>query len=1142
MANFINRNIVGDGPAASTLRGFRAIKKSEIGTPVYDSRYFETFPTTWAAAYAFGRELSGGAGGAAVDAALDEWATLFLLHFFGAVHLHTLPGSELQNHQLYDKDLWLALSGTYPKRPGEGHGLDALHLLETDSGTVVGAYYPDMVFFPSRGRALWDDDDKLHPFLQAGRLSWEKSRRELIKTDHARDSFREHLRSVAQYALPNSVRPQMLNFIARELKPAHAPGDERPPHAIPKHPAEWDFIDVPPTAEELLSEYPLRQKKGGEGFVYYLVDKMPREAWMSVMKYPPYNYTAADSTMIRVKYKRQTIACPVGAADEIVQLEKLFLDERAPSWCAAPAKTEGQAALIHPLHRSEVADPRAARDDKVAAAFLAPVNDEFLRRFPDITSDPQGVTKTVLTDPSGKVVQVDWQFRLLGRQISWRTRPAYSPDLKASSLAMYPPYTSKQWHLYAAHGTGDKNKCGRWHLVDERGKRGTPINVEEDEYVSVLHGEGDAPNRPRYLLLTDGEDEGRVRGVFFLAGLTDLTSQPVGRAKLAVDFGTSNTCLAFRNGSSEVLKFKLSPERLWGGRPADGGGLGFGDPLASGPRENPGFVPFEWGGEKGYFPTVLLSRKYDPLLSEQLATNQIELKHLFEVDIPGLHKGLEARLNDGSFNGLWNVHPNLKWGRHDSSSEPWRTLFLELLMTYAHAEVFFNHKSRLEEYTFTYPLALSSLDEFHRQAQEVLRRVRHRCYGTAADAPVPGYDDSIDESTAIALEHRLGDHPDTVDLFIDIGGGSTDYAVRHNNRLLVLDSIKVAGRTFFDFGKKNLESELNGAGQFRRHLGTLIQGKDNAEFKLINPDPHYGLHVAYSVGINALDDAEFAKREAALLERTMGDFSYQQYRTQLLFRHVIAYGLLQVCAAAVNEKLILSSGINLVLSGNGWGLLLFADISRKTDALRSEASFVLNMLKRELKPTLSDDEQQYLDALKIFEMKLLNRKDLSTAKTSVALGALKKADGAALNGGDFRMPYAGITVNNLRIKRLNASTVRWFERWGMAEFRRRFGEGITTIDSADFEPPADTEKPIDPALRVFTLLGNFSGGDGDGVQAGTWKSMNHGVSRYVRGMQGKSVHGSPVNHFVSNVLYAQDERHDFLDQLAEEHGHYARNK
>jgi hypothetical protein len=739
---------------------------------------------------------------------------------------------------------------------------------------------------------------------------------------------------------------------------------------------------------------------------------------------------------------------------------------------------------------------------------------------------------------------------LLGQEITWRTKPIYAGDLKGSSLAMYPPRTSKQWHLYAAYGVGDKNKCGRWNLVDERGQRGRLLDVDEDEYVTVLQGEDGMPNRPRYLLLTDSE--GQERGVLFLAGIEDVSTQGSTQATLAVDFGTSNTCLAYRNGNSAVLKFKLSPERLWGPRPLDakanesaGAPVFGGGGLAASALENPGFVPFAWGGEKGYFPTILLSRKSDPDLSDALNPRDLKIAHLFEVDIPGLHKGMEERLNEGVFNKVWNSHWNLKWELKDSKSEPWRTLFLQLLMMYAHAEMFFVHGARLGGYTFTFPLAFNQAnqDAFHTQAQEILRTLRQYCYGTDPATDTFEYVSNVDESTAIANAFRFGADTQTMDVFIDIGGGSADFAIRYNNRFLVLDSIEVAGRTFFKFGKKNLDPdiEMNGAVQFRRHLGKLIQGKDNAEFKIINTDPNFDLGVAYSVGINALDDKEFAKREGTLLERTMGDFSYQRYRTQLFFRHILAYGLLQACAAAVDGKLSLASGINLVLSGNGWGLMLFADMSRKSNALRTEATFVLNLLKRELAPTLGEDERRHLELLKIYSVKLLNSENLSTAKTSVALGALHK-NNAAQNGDDVKTtPYAGITVNNLSVNNATPTALRWCERWGMEEFREKFGSMIA-IREATFEPPASTEQALDPALGVFTLLGNPYGDDRDGLPADAWTSMNGEVSSEIRSMSGARVEGTPINHFVSKVLYAQDTLRDFLDQLADEHDHYSKNK
>lgn len=1171
MANYINRNIVGDGLTASTARGFRAIRHADIGSPVYDSRYFETFPTVWATAYAFGRELIGDGTNAA---AVEEWATLFLLHFFGAVHLVTFSQTELQNHQLYDGDLWLALSGTYPKLPAQ-HELDGLHLLETEAGTVVGAYYPDTVFFPSRRRSAWREDSNLQPYLSVdgNRLSWTLSSEQLIKTEHDRESFREHLQLIAYYALPNKVGSPLLSFCDREFPTrANAVRAERPERTLARHPGQWTEIpgNQEPTKEQLLEAYPLRKEKPDGGYIYFLVDKMPQhEAWMETMKSKPYHYVAADSNHIVVQHRRtRTIPCELRLGlDEIVQLETLFLDDKrtAPYWSAAPTKTEAYVSLINALHRSDVADPRVTQGDKVTAAFLAPINQKFLSYFSDVPLDAGTIGKTVTTDQSGKVVGVDWKFTLLGRVITWRTKPLYSADLKSSSLAIYPPQTSTQWHLYAAHGVGDKLKCGRWNLVDEHGIPGKLLAVEEDdEYVSVLQGSGKESNRPRYLMLTDSEEH--ERGVLIIAGLTDVSTQPRGFAQLAMDFGTSNTCLASRNGKSAVLQFSLAPERLWGAGTAHSTPPLGDAPLLDSAREQAGFVPFAWGGEKGYFPTVLLSRKSDPELTETLAPKQLTLKHLFEVDIPGLHKGLEERLNDGAFNQLWNVHWDLKWGQ----SEPWRTLFLQLLMLYAHAEIFFNNNAILSGYAFTFPLAfdLDNQSEFHRQAQDVLRQIRHYCYGTKLIDAVPAYVSHVDESTAIALAHRIGDDPNTIDVFIDIGGGSTDYAVRHNTRLLVLDSVKVAGRTFFEFGEKNLDPALsvNGAAQFRRHLGKLLQGRDNAEFSTVNLNRQYPLSVTYSVGINALDNAEFGQREAALLQHTMGDFSYQQYRTQLFFRHILAYGLLQVCAAVVSEKLKLSSGVNLILSGNGWGLLLFADVSRRSTMLGSEATFVLDLLKRELTPTLDEAQQQSLEALKISQVWLLNKENLSVAKTSVALGALSEIprdpqsvnlspdQGASIpgtiqindesnstqNGKVRRNPFAGVSVKNLSINGAPPQTIHWYERWGMDEFKQKFGAGNVNISSATFEMPADTERPLDVTLGVLTQLGNFSGGEKDRLPPSEWKSMNNELgNQYVRRMSGRNVQGTPVNYFVSNVLYAQDSSfRDFLDELAKVHGHY----
>src|ERR1043166_8589108 len=141
----LNTGILGGGAGVAEKRGFRAVLTEYLTSPDYDPKYFETFPTSWAAAYAFRKvlDLSGKTGQSTdngllsqeVSQAVDEWVTLFLLHYFGIVYLSESKQSELQ--QDYDRDLWLALSGNYPTRE---EAPKSIKLLQNDQ-TVVGAYY-----------------------------------------------------------------------------------------------------------------------------------------------------------------------------------------------------------------------------------------------------------------------------------------------------------------------------------------------------------------------------------------------------------------------------------------------------------------------------------------------------------------------------------------------------------------------------------------------------------------------------------------------------------------------------------------------------------------------------------------------------------------------------------------------------------------------------------------------------------------------------------------------------------------------------------------------------------------------------------------------------------------------------------------
>jgi hypothetical protein len=1138
---FLNSGILGGGAGVADRRGFRAILTEYITSPDYDPKYFETFPTSWAAAYAFrkvldlpvkpGSVIDGGAFVEEVSEAIEEWVTLFLLHYFGVVYLSEFKQSELQ--QDYDRDLWLALSGTYPSVREEAPR--SIKLLQHDD-TVVGAYYPAVIFFPARDRNTWLQDKTLGDYLLDDRLSWTRSRRILLTTEKEEHDFHTHLRSIAQHAMPSrSLQDRLYSFCEANFN-----GRIDTTANLDSNPSKWEVPGLRNwPSDELLKIYPLVKpnKETAEGVdesagrTFYLVNGLPEYSpWMKtaiVTSGPaPYQYRKVSDRKIVVDLPGRRFECDLGEHDRIVLLKDLFLPDAA-HWCKIPKGSEHHAAHIKALHKIDLRDPVVTEKDQ--AICLAPIGSEMLEHFPDLLRE----TDRIKIVPSIEGSSVKWSIPIKNREVIWQSRPSYAKGLASSSLALWPPKVSSEWRLYAAFGVGPKEDSGRWHLVDQNGRLGKLIDVEEEEYVSVLYG-SPIPNQPRGLVLIDSNE--RERGVLFLADFGgDQTPNHDLETKLSVDFGTSNTSLAysFNNGQPETLRFQLTPRPIWGLR-RDIQNL-----------EQPGFFPYKWSATttKGFYPTILLSRRSDQKLTDELEPEQVSLDHLFKVDIPGLHKDLEQRLYEGSLNATWKSHANLKWDL-EGRTEPWRTLFLELTLLYAHADLFFDKRAVVDHYVFTFPLAFRKDDRenFHTKVKNALKQMRYYCYGASLMSSV-NYDDRVDESTAIAESIGYGGgQKATMEVFIDVGGGTCDIAVSHDRRFLVLDSLRVAGKTFFQFAKKNFNDELQGSVQFRKHLGKLLQGANDSELKLVNPDPTFGLDITYSVWISGLDDRQFKEREAAILRKGMGTYSYQRYRTRLFFRHLIAYSLLQGCAAVVDQKIKLSSGINLILGGNGWGLMLFGEFERMSDRLKEEAQTILKTLKAQLLDHVTEEERSYLEALKIASLILLNEENLSKAKTNVALGALNadRVRGAGERGAT--MPYTGVTLEDLQLSGSSPATIRWCDRWGVTSFKEKF-PGVEQVEDGTFFLPDDLEKPFNSVLSAFTCIGNVRHQDQDNMPTTAWTTINGRLGDFVSSLRGnvERLEVSPINHFLSEVLYSKKAANDYLDTLAEVNGNYKSN-
>jgi len=1133
----LNREILGDPPVQQERR-FSRIPATNVQPPEHNAKYFETLPTMWAEAYTFQRAIERND-----RSALEEWVSLILLDYFGVIHLKRYEKSTLV--QEYDPDLWPAISGTYPNPRRDT--INWVELLHTSSKaeTVVGAYYTGIIFFPSRGRRLWTNDEALLPYLEGDSLSWKKCCELMLQDRYYISGFYLHLLSISNI-LELHPRTALQEFCTREpifkglpTTPLIAPLSPDPfewTHR-PNLPKQGDDQDA---KERWLEKYPLKQKRKG-GVTYYLVTDLPITTdWMRTAIEPgmpaPNQYEKVSDVRIKVRFGGHEYNINLGEKDKVVLLKDLFI-EKDPYYCAMnKSDLEAKTSSIRRLHKQEIINNTGAftqlKPNEVAVC-LAPARIDLFDHFPEILRDPNRFLSMLdRTDTGG----LSWEFTLFGKSFVIPTEPKYSKALPDSSLAIWPPKVSPHWNLYVAHGTGAKKEtCGRWHLIAETGKKGENVELNPesamDEYVNILSDSGN-PNRPMGLMLKDGS--GNERGVFFIGGLGEEANASH-EASLAVDFGTSNSCLAFKleGARPEPLLFELSPKMLWGEMP----GL-----------ENPGFVPFRWGGKKGYFPTILLSRKNATL--KGVTAENLEARHLFSTDVPGLHKDMEEGVFDGTHIANWDIHTNLKW--HPDPRHPWaRPAFLGLVLLYAHAELFFRYRAKINNYVFTFPLAFLDHERsgFHEQAQAIVKRLRNVCYGS--DDGNYSYDDKTDESTAIAKSVAASANKSVVEVFVDIGGGTTDIAIRYDNNFLVLDSVRMAGKSFFIFADSNFDTVLEPVGNeiFKRHIGKLLlnveSDKQVAEYVMVVKKNRIDLGTFYSLAINRLNDNEFKNKEGGILQQGMGHPSYQLFRTELFFRHILTYALLQACAVVADKKLndkVLTSGIKLILSGNGWGLMVFAEFRRLKALLKEEAGRILSMLKSHLLESYDhldnvkeeQIERECIEKLKVFDVDLLNESNLSKAKTDVSVGALMNISQkqAQLNGSEGTHPYTGITLSAIRINGSEPVKMRWCERWGVDVLRKKIGfqNPRLSIENLDVGDPESYEVAMDRHLSVFTCLGSSNGNDP--MPPEEWQKINSllcGGSAYIRG---NKLDRSPINYFVSRILYPEDMEHIFLNRLA----------
>jgi hypothetical protein len=1147
--------------------GFHRIDKSSFSQPLFDKSLFEAYPSVWTQAYSFERELSGETD---FQSALEEWMCLFLLQYHGIIFLRVAEGKATLQDEGENYNLWTVLRRTYPFK----EKLAEISLLETIDGKVIGAYYPSIFFFPSRGRETWQESRVIQPYLENSRLSWRKCENLFKNDNNLKQLSHFHLRAVRYLMVHNEKLQRRIDeFCDRVFGPLNDIQRQGLPK-LEKNPGAWEILWGPPPGNRndlLLEAYPLRQNvtifKNGEASqstVYYLINEMPTASeWMHTpvkRGYPTAaNYVQTDEKIISIKVGTEIRKCKIGEYDKIVKLNELFLE--SPLFGKFGKSKSGFTSPCFSAHREKFENKQVNEEETTIS--LAPIKKEFLRHFPEILEDLKNVT----AEWSEESKKLQWIFRLKDKTVIWECEPDFQDKMVDATVEMYPPKVSPDWRLYTLYGTTVKGNRGTWQLIDQNGFAGKNFKMTQENYISVLAPDSETkvsvPNQPRAMCY-EGEN-GKEGGLLFFKPFVTNYVEREAKATLAVDLGTSNTCLAVKmpSGDLKVVTFSLRTQTLWGIPP---------DPKNH--YETPGSVPFNWGGEKGFFTTSLMLRAEEGFW-EQLDPDDITLEHLFKVDIPSLHKGLNDELLKGAFISSsmanpkvsWRLCGDLKWGNAtDVKWGPvlWRSLFFEMILLYAQAEMFFNNNVFVSDYAFTYPLAFSDRqrERYASTIKSGVKRVRHYCFGEDIDQNVaPKY---VDESTAIANTIPGGDgYEGLLQVFVDIGGGTADVAIRHKNVFHLLDSLKIAGNNLFKILEKALLNKLSGFERLERKLDILMSFPGGQKIdiqKLLREDlprlNNLPFGTAYSIKINDFTKGDFAKKEESVFgviqEGTANEPLYSAYRADLFFQHLLAYALLQSCATVISEKLLLHNGVDIILGGNGWGLLMFAQWERSNDALKRKAERILKSLKEVLLPFINEKDKDFLEKITINSVNLLNVEDLSKAKTSVALGALK---GQSSVPSEQLRPFAGLNLPSFSINGFAPRDVAWSERWSLENIVKMFGKDISTIKNPYFKHPQILNQPYDPILKIFTGLGNSGAIGEDNTPPHIWNYINQklfgvinqlslegGTNRLVKPENGENVSAVPSNYYLTYVLYGNESELTILDMLAEHYGYYKKNQ
>lgn len=574
------------------------------------------------------------------------------------------------------------------------------------------------------------------------------------------------------------------------------------------------------------------------------------------------------------------------------------------------------------------------------------------------------------------------------------------------NLRVWPKLHIKGWRhfLVGAAGTTDVGEAlirDKRLLFSARGNTDgwSALDVAQRAGGSVVRS---MTERPEWIALSVVDDTANVvaGGIFAVAGSGPV--DPVGDAILGLDFGTSNTCVAFDDGSGTPDILPPVASANWNEYV-----------LRCGDERSSHAGPDLWPSASGFGP------KGDVFPSEILLprTRQESVAYLAKLDswLYGVDYGIPAAGVQPAYGEADRTVRYFKWAElvkmHGGSFADSKYLvgFQAQYLTAALMNSVLRTIAKLGQVPhqidvrYGYPMAFCEDDlQTLQSAAEMAGQTLTALTGMAWNLTL-----GLDESAAAAK--NAGAPSINVFVYIDMGGGSADIAVKlkrtaNHEEAVFLTSVRYAGSALLD-SFAGIEDPSS-----RRRVGSCLSQAATVDTL------HRKVRECKKAN-DVLTDSVFNRAMANVVERRIACFYY--YLTEYVSR-LLASGLIEQRFGDPGQKL----RFGVFLLGNGWGF------ATRLLAAGMYANLVCDRIFKRMLALIRQDETDPAMKLKA----ILKPSSLAFecgelegpphAKAAVAYGQLRgQVQGSSKGTYGCRSGSLGVTT------KIGNSIVPWYARY-----------------------------------------------------------------------------------------------------------------